>query len=110
MFNDLVLLSIAPNAERPVYFGFLNTLAGIASLTLPVGGLILEYLGYTPLFLLSGILALFSLIVGLGIERPAMVPRNVNATGRAIRRARIRGRLMVAMPLRSVQQLFQREP
>jgi MFS family permease len=107
MFNDLVLLSIAPNAERPVYFGFLNTLAGIASLTLPVGGLMLEYVGYMPLFLLSGILAMFSLIVGLGIERPARVPRNV--ARRAIRRARLRGRLMVAMPLRSVQQLFERE-
>ncbi|MDQ3927625.1 MAG: MFS transporter, partial [Chloroflexota bacterium] len=100
MFNDLVLLSIAPPAERPVYFGFLNTLAGVASLTLPVGGLLLEYLGYTPLFLLSGVLALCSLVVGRGIERP---PREgPTVARRAMTRARERGRLMVALPMQSV--------
>lgn len=107
MFNDLVLLSISPPAERPVYFGFLNTLAGVASLSLPVGGLLLEYLGYTPLFLLSGILALSSLLAGLGIERPKREPRHL--VRRAMLRARERGRMMVALPLQSMQQLFHRE-
>jgi hypothetical protein len=107
MFNDLVLLSIAPNSERPVYFGFLNTLAGVASLTLPLGGLLLEYTGYTTLFALSGILALCSLLAGLGIERPAGARRAV--ARRAIKRVQTQGRLMLAARLQSVQHLFQRE-
>lgn len=107
MFNDLVLLSIAPNGERPVYFGFLNTLAGVASLTLPLGGLLLEYMGYTTLFALSGLLALFSLLAGLGIERPAGAGRDV--ARRMMRKATAQGRLMLAVQVQSVQHLFQRE-
>ncbi|HVF99356.1 MAG TPA: hypothetical protein VND68_05925 [Chloroflexia bacterium] len=107
MFNDLVLLSIAPSGERPVYFGFLNTLAGVASLTLPLGGLLLEYMGYTPLFALSGLLALCSLLAGLGIERPAGARRDV--TRRMMRKATAQGRLMLAVQVQSVQHFFQRE-
>jgi MFS family permease len=107
MFNDVVLLSIAPPAERPVYFGFLNTLAGVASFTLPLGGLLLEMLGYTPLFMLSGALALCSLLAGLGIERPARERRNT--ARQVVSKARARGRLMLSVPMQSVQQLFQRE-
>jgi hypothetical protein len=107
MFNDLVLLSIAPPGERPVYFGFLNTLAGVASLTLPLGGLLLEYVGYTPLFALSGLLALLSLLAGLGIERPAGARRD--AARRAISKVRAQGRLMLAVQVQSVQHWFQRE-
>lgn len=107
MFNDLVLLSIAPNTERPVYFGFLNTLSGVASLTLPVGGLLLEHMGYTTLFVLSAVLSLCSLLVGLGIERQAGEGRA--AARRAIGRVKAQTRLIVAVPRQSVQQLFRRE-
>jgi MFS family permease len=57
MFNDTTLLSIAPAGERPTYFGFLNTLAGMASFVLPLGGIILDRWGYMPLFSLSTTLA-----------------------------------------------------
>jgi hypothetical protein len=109
MFNDLVLLSIAPNAERPVYFGFLNTLAGVASFTLPVGGLLLEAVGYTPLFVLAAILSLSSLVAGLGIERPAHARTQPTFARRALARAKAQTRLALAMPVQSVQQLFQRD-
>jgi hypothetical protein len=108
MFNDIVLMSIAPPAERPVYFGFLNTLAGVASFTLPLGGLLLEWWGYTPLFLLSSVLAFASLLAGLGIERPARERRYI--VRQAMSKARARGRLMWATQVQSVQQLFHREP
>ncbi|MDQ3707528.1 MAG: hypothetical protein M3437_20330 [Chloroflexota bacterium] len=108
MFNDIVLMSIAPPAERPVYFGFLNTLAGVASFTLPLGGLLLDWWGYTPLFLLSSVLAFASLLAGLGIERPARERRYI--VRQAMSKARARGRLMWATQVQSVQQLFHREP
>ncbi|HEX8597013.1 MAG TPA: MFS transporter [Chloroflexia bacterium] len=108
MFNDIVLMSIAPPAERPVYFGFINTLAGVASFTLPLGGLLLELLGYMPLFLLSSVLAFTSLLAGLGIERPARERRYI--VRQAVSKARARGRLMWATQVQSVQHLFHREP
>ena len=67
MFNDTTLLSIAPPGERSTYFGFLNTLVGVASFTLPLGGLLLEWYGYLPLFALSTLLALLSLFAGLHV-------------------------------------------
>lgn len=74
MFNDTVLLSIAPAGERPTYFGLLNTMAGVASLVLPVGGLLIAYLGYTPLFAISALMAMLSLVAGTRIGKPATAP------------------------------------
>ena len=108
MFNDLVLLSVAPNSERPVYFGFLNTLAGVASFTLPLGGLLLEIAGYTSLFLTSSVLALCAMLVGLGIGRPVRTGPNV--VRRAFSRVSAGSRALAALPRQSVQHLFHREP
>ena len=84
MFNDTVLLSIAPNNERPTYFGFLNTLAGVTSFALPLGGVLLEYFGYAPLFALSGTIALVAMIAGTGIERPARAKESPQVVRRAL--------------------------
>jgi hypothetical protein len=75
MFNDTTLLSIAPNEDRPTYFGFLNTLAGLASFVLPLGGIILDAWGYLPLFALSTTLAFGGFIAAVRLSVTVRVPR-----------------------------------
>ena len=48
-----------------------NTMAGVACLALPLGGLLIEYVGYAPLFALSALMALLSLAAGSRIGKPA---------------------------------------
>jgi hypothetical protein len=75
MFNDTTLLSIAPAGERPTYFGFLNTLAGLASFVLPLGGVILDAWGYVPLFSLSATVALGAFIAAVRLSATVSLPR-----------------------------------
>jgi MFS family permease len=74
MFNDTTLLSIAPNGERPTYFGFLNTLAGLASFVLPLGGVILDAWGYLPLFSFSATVALGAFIAAVRLSATVRIP------------------------------------
>jgi MFS family permease len=74
MFNDTTLLSIAPAGERPTYFGFLNTLAGMASFVLPLGGIILDAWGYLPLFGLSTTLAAGGFIAAVRLSATVRIP------------------------------------
>jgi MFS family permease len=77
MFNDTVLLSIAPPGERPTYFGLLNTMAGVACLALPLGGLLTESFGYSPLFAISAVMAILSLAAGTRIGKPTTARKRV---------------------------------
>jgi MFS family permease len=62
--NNNMLLTIAPAAERPTYIGFLNTVLGIVIFVPVLGGVIVDLVGFTPLFVLSFALA----IVALGLS------------------------------------------
>lgn len=53
-----VLLDIVPVAERPTYWGLLNTVLGIVSLLPVLAGQMIDWLGFQPLFGLVGGLAL----------------------------------------------------
>lgn len=45
-----VLLDIVPVAERPTYWGLLNTILGIVSLLPVLAGKMIDWLGFQPLF------------------------------------------------------------
>lgn len=57
ILNNNMLLSIAPAAERATYIGFLNTVLGLVILVPPLGGALVDVVGFTALFVLSLVLA-----------------------------------------------------
>jgi len=64
------LLELAPASERVMYVGFTNTTIGLAVFTSPVGGAIVDWLGFEVLFLFSLACALIALFLSLGLEEP----------------------------------------
>ncbi len=71
------LLDLAPFDQRSLYVGFTNTLFGLASFAASVGGLIVEWAGYSAVMVLSAgfyIIAIF--LASLLIE-----PRRRTVTG-----------------------------
>lgn len=62
--NNNMLLTIAPANERPTYIGFLNTVLGIVIFVPVLGGVIVDLVGFTPLFVISLVLA----VVALGLS------------------------------------------
>jgi MFS family permease len=63
--NNNMLLTIAPPAERAIYVGYLNTVLGIVIFVPVLGGLLVDLLGFVPIFMLSAVLALFALFAAL---------------------------------------------
>jgi len=61
-------LAVSPEPLRPIYIGFLNSLAGIASLVPMLGGPIVEVAGYSMVFTISGCFAALALIGTIGLE------------------------------------------
>jgi MFS family permease len=85
MVFDSVLLSLASPAQRPTYFAFVNTLCGVTAFLLPVGGVVVDLLGYNVLFGLAlalGVGALFaSTRVGArSSPAPAQLPPRASAS------------------------------
>jgi sugar phosphate permease len=72
------LLELAPARERTMYVGFTNTILGLAVFSSPAGGLIVDWLGFEPLFLLSLACGLVALLLSVRLEEPrksSQVPR-----------------------------------
>jgi MFS family permease len=65
------LLEIAPAPERSLYIGFTNTVLGIATFIPAAGGILLDLVGFTPLFVISFVIGL----VGLWLARGLIEPR-----------------------------------
>jgi len=61
-----VLLDIVPVAERPTYWGLLNTVLGIVSLLPVLAGKMIDWLGFQPLF---GLVAGLALVGWLSSQR-----------------------------------------
>jgi hypothetical protein len=61
-----VLLDIVPVAERPIYWGLLNTILGIVSLLPMLAGTMIDWLGFQPLF---GLVAGLTLMGWLSSQR-----------------------------------------
>ena len=65
------LLELVPDAERPLYLGFSNTLMGVITLLSGMGGLVVDLLGFAGLF----VVALTLCLVGYGLARGLPEPR-----------------------------------
>ncbi len=64
------LIELVPEAERPLYLGLANTLMGIIILLSGLGGLIVDWTGFTGLFLLTLLLCLLALAWTAGLPEP----------------------------------------
>ncbi len=71
ILNNNMLLTIAPAAERATYIGFLNTVLGLVILVPPLGGALVDIVGFTALFVLSLLLAAAAMIATtrMGVKR-----------------------------------------
>jgi hypothetical protein len=61
------LLDIVPEAERPLYLGFNSTLFGIARFSALASGLLIDWLGFAPLLIISAGFYLLGIILSLGL-------------------------------------------
>ncbi|MGC9469422.1 MAG: MFS transporter [Anaerolineae bacterium] len=64
------LLDIAPDAQRPVYLAFTNTLFGLARFTGVASGLLVDWVGFNALLLLSAAFAAFALLLSFTMVEP----------------------------------------
>jgi len=70
-----ILLEIADPAERPVYVGLANTIMGVATLLLPLGGVLAQVAGLKPLFALAAGLAAAGLLSMAAWQDPRRLAR-----------------------------------
>jgi len=64
------LLELVPEDERPLYLGLSNTLMGIVTLISGLGGLLVDTLGFSGLFLVSLILCLIAYVLASSLPEP----------------------------------------
>jgi MFS family permease len=64
------VLELAPARKRAMYIGFSNTMIGLALFLSPVGGLIVDWLGYELLFLIAVVFSAVAILVSLKLEEP----------------------------------------
>jgi MFS family permease len=64
------LLDLAPPAQRPLYLGFTNTVFGVAIFTSSIGGLIVEWAGFTTLLVVSACLWCLALLLSFLLIEP----------------------------------------
>jgi predicted MFS family arabinose efflux permease len=72
--NGNYLLEMAPPGERAMYIGFTNTVMGAAIFASPLGGAIVDLLGFEALFLFSLICSAAAVFLALGLEEPRERP------------------------------------
>lgn len=70
------LLNIAPPASRTLYIGLTNTLLGIATFIPIVGGLLLDWFGFVPLFVITCATACIGLWLAWGLARAPVASRS----------------------------------
>ncbi|MEA2022218.1 MAG: MFS transporter [Candidatus Caldatribacteriota bacterium] len=64
------LLDIAPSKDRPIYISLTGTLLFPVSLFPLIGGLIIQYISYNTLFVITGIPILLGLILSFNLKEP----------------------------------------
>ncbi|NLE76834.1 MAG: MFS transporter, partial [Chloroflexi bacterium] len=68
------LLDVTPDDERPLYIGLMNSFLGVGALSPLVGGVLVDRLGYAPVFgLVAGFLVAGALL-SLGLRQPSWTP------------------------------------
>ncbi|SHM45602.1 Predicted arabinose efflux permease, MFS family [Caldanaerovirga acetigignens] len=64
------LLRIAPEEKRPLYIGLLNTLTAPTTFLPLLGGIILQYLSYVHLFLITALVVASSVVTAFALKEP----------------------------------------
>ena len=64
------LLELAPTSKRALYIGFTNSAIGVAIFTSPLGGAIVDWLGFEQLFAFALACSLVAVLLSLGLEEP----------------------------------------
>ncbi len=64
------VMELAPAAERPLYMGVSNTLMGLATFFPVLGGVLIDVLGYMPVFSITALLALWGLLLSIRLPEP----------------------------------------
>jgi hypothetical protein len=64
------VLELAPSSERVLYVGFANGLIGLTLFATPLGGALVDWLGFRPLFLFALISGLAAVALALRLEEP----------------------------------------
>lgn len=64
------VLDVAPATGRPMYIGLINTVLGVVSLTLMLGGLVVDLAGYRVLFGAATVFFVVGLVVARGLRDP----------------------------------------
>jgi hypothetical protein len=64
------LLDMAPSLERALYIGFAHGIVGAAIFASPLGGAIVDLLGFEPLFLFSLAFSLVAVVLSLLLDEP----------------------------------------
>jgi hypothetical protein len=68
--NINYMLELAPPTDRAIYVGFANGVIGLAVFASPLGGAIVDALGFVPLFLFALVCALVAVALSFKLEEP----------------------------------------
>jgi MFS family permease len=71
------LLDIAPPRDRPIYISLTGTLLFPVSLFPLIGGLIVQYISYNMLFIITGIPILLGFILSFNLKEPRTIKENI---------------------------------
>jgi MFS family permease len=74
------LLELAPPIERAIYVGAANGAVGLAVFLSPLGGAIVDWLGFESLFLFSLAWSLIAVVLSLSLEEPRNEPGMANVS------------------------------
>jgi MFS family permease len=73
IINNNVMLNIAPPQLRSEYIGYLNTVLGLITFIPVIGGLLVDWLGFVPVFIVAAALALGATFSALGLNNQRFV-------------------------------------
>ena len=62
------MLNISPELSRPTYIGFMNTVLVLVSFVPAIGGLLVPFIGYKGLFMISIVSSGVALIMACRLE------------------------------------------
>jgi MFS family permease len=68
--NSNYVLELVPSIERVLYISLTHGVVGLTLFASPLGGAIVDWLGFEPLFLFSLVCGLIAVVLSLGLEEP----------------------------------------
>ncbi len=68
--NNNYVLELVPSIERVLYISLTHGIVGLTLFVSPLGGVIVDWLGFEPLFLFSLACGLIAVLLSVGLEEP----------------------------------------